>query len=237
MKKNLLLSVMLISLAFFKTQAQQQTSPPPTHKATAETPAYVHPQAIQLNVGTQGIGLEYHYGIVPKLALRGGVDIVPIAAKNVFDFSGFNSTSDMDARFTNIHILADYTPFTGAQWFRLVGGLAYFANAKGKLDVKPTDNYKYGDIQLTPEQVGHVMFTADWKGIAPYAGIGLFPMFPRRHFNVNIDLGAYYLKRPEANVTGTGSLESNKTQTAQFQENIKDYRWLPIVQINFNYKF
>ncbi|GAB2694495.1 hypothetical protein GCM10027037_17510 [Mucilaginibacter koreensis] len=203
--------------------------------APVNTPVYNHQQGIQLNVGTQGIGLEYHYGIVPKLALRGGVDVVPVAIKNVFEFSDFNSTSDLDARFTNIHILADYTPFTGAKWFRLVGGLAYFAKAKGTLDVKPTDSYKYGEIQLTPEQVGQVKFTADWQGVAPYAGLGFFRMFPQKKFNVNLDLGTYYLKQPKAHVSGTGSLQGNSSQTAQFQENIKDYRWLPVVQINFNY--
>lgn len=194
-------------------------------------------QAIQLNIGTQGIGAAYNYGISSQLALKAGINAIPIKANDVFKISGFNSTSHVSADFYNIHLLADYTPFKQVGWFRVVGGFAYFFKANGNVRINPSDDFQYGDLTLTPEQIGYVDLNVDWDGIAPYFGMGFFRAFPKRKFNVNVDLGTYYLYKPEANIVGTGLLTGNDSQTEQFQSNIKSYRWLPIVQINFNYKF
>lgn len=194
-------------------------------------------QAIQLNIGTQGIGAAYTYGVGKQLALRGGINAIPIKANDVFKISGFNSTSHVSADFYNLHVLADYTPFQQVSWFRVVGGFAYFFKANGNARISPSDDYKYGDLTLTPEQIGYVDLNVDWDGLAPYLGIGLLRTFPKRKFNVNVDLGTYYLNKPEASILGTGLLTGNDSQTDQLQSNIKDYRWLPILQVNFNYKF
>lgn len=229
MTKKLIVLAVLAWIALQPARAQQ--------RSTDKTPAAAAPQSVQINLGTQGIGAAYNYGILPKLALRLGLDAMPVKADNVFHFSDLNSTSNLKSKFTNIHLLADYTPFKKARWFRLVGGAGYFVSANGTLLVQPSDNYTYGDIPLTKDQVGTLTFGADWKGIAPYMGLGFFKMFPDSHrVNFNFDLGTYYLQRPKASIVGTGSLEGNSSQTAQFQENIKDYRWLPVLQFNFSYK-
>ncbi|MGV3546497.1 MAG: hypothetical protein ACO1N4_05495, partial [Pedobacter sp.] len=195
------------------------------------------PIAVQLNVGTQGIGAAVNYGVYNNLAVRLGVNAIPIKANDVFKISGFNSTSHVSADFYNIHLLADYTPFKQQAWFRLVGGFAYFIKANGNVRIIPSDDYKYGDLTLTEDQIGYVDLNVDWKGLAPYLGLGFLRSFPKRKFNVNLDLGTYYLNRPEADIIGTGILSGNSSQSGQFQSNIKNYRWLPILQLNFNYKF
>ena len=195
------------------------------------------PIAVQLNVGTQGIGAAVNYGVYNNLAVRLGVNAIPIKANDVFKISGFNSTSHVSADFYNIHLLADYTPFKQQAWFRLVGGFAYFIKANGNVRIIPSDDYKYGDLTLTEDQIGYVDLNVDWKGLAPYLGLGFLKSFPKRKFNVNLDLGTYYLNRPEADIIGTGILSGNSSQSGQFQSNIKNYRWLPILQLNFNYKF
>lgn len=195
------------------------------------------PMSVQLNVGTQGIGAAFNYGVTKGLAVRAGVNAIPIKANDVFKISGFNSTSHVSADFYNLHVLADYTPFEQQNWFRVVGGFAYFVKAKGNVRITPSDDYKYGDLTLTEDQIGYVDLIVDWKGLAPYLGIGFLPSFPKNKFNVNLDLGTYYLPKPDANIIGTGILSGNSSQTNQFRSNIKDYRWLPILQVNFNYKF
>jgi len=196
----------------------------------------LHQQSVKLNLGSQGIGAEYAYGIDKKVALRLGVNVIPVSVNDAFDIADFNSTSKVSAKFTNIHLLADYTPFKSAPAFRLVGGAAYFVRGRGSMQVQPKDNYTYGDIVLTPDQVGYLNLDVDWKGIAPYAGIGLFKVMPKRRFNVNVDLGTYYLKQPDVKIVGTGILKGNNTQEGQLKENVKDYRWLPVFQLNFSYK-
>lgn len=195
------------------------------------------PMAIQLNLGTQGIGADFSYGVIKGLAVRAGINAIPIKANDVFKISGFNSSSHVSADFYNVHLLADYTPFEQHSWIRLVGGFAYFVKAKGKVRITPSDDYRYGDLTLTEDQIGYVDLNVDWQGVAPYLGIGLLPSFPKNKFNINLDLGTYYLPKPDADIVGTGILSGNSSQTDQFRSNIKNYRWLPILQVNFNYKF
>lgn len=208
-----------------------------TSLAQTEIPdSYVNQKSIQLNLGTQGIGAEFVYGLMPNLALRGGLNAVPFKANDIFKISDFNSTSHVSADFYNVHALADFKPFKNIEWFRLVGGVAYFFKAKGDVRVRPSDGYTYGDLVLTEDQIGYLDLKVDWKGAAPYLGIALARVFPKKRFNVNLDLGTYYLNQPKATIIGTGLLEGNSSQTGQFQSNIKDYRWLPILQLNFNLK-
>jgi len=224
--KSILYSLALVPLLHLSSNAQTKTS----------IDSLSHRKSIQLNVGTQGIGAEFKYGMASNLALRFGANVVPLKANNVFEISGFNSTSKVTADFYNVHLLADYVPFESISWLRLEGGLAYFFKGKGNIRITPSDNYSYGDLVLTEDQVGYVDLTVDWKGPAPYLGLGIGNIFPRKTFNVNFDLGTYYLNRPDADIIGTGILEGNSSQTGQFQSNIKNYRWLPVVQMNFTFK-
>lgn len=226
MKKLLLVSFLLTFLWARRSNAQEQFV----------SGSVLNQKSVRFNVGTQGIGAEFGYGVLPKLALRFGADFIPVSANNVFAISDFNSTSKLSAKFSNIHLLADYIPFESALGFRLVGGAAYFVKARGHLEVKPTDEYKYGDIILNPDEVGKLDMNVTWKGVAPYLGIGLLKAFPNRAFNVNLDVGTYYLRHPDATVAGTGILEGNSSQSAQLQSNVKNYRFLPVVQVNFNFK-
>ncbi|HEY9197533.1 MAG TPA: hypothetical protein VIM77_14760 [Mucilaginibacter sp.] len=195
-----------------------------------------NPKSMRINIGTQGIGAEFGYGVSQKTALRLGFDIVPVSANDVYSISGFNSSSKFSANFSNVHLLADFTPIKSSKWFRLVGGVAYFTRADGNLKIQSADGYKYGDIVLTADQAGHVNMKADWKGFAPYLGVGFLRAFPDKRFNINLDLGSYYLKSPNTTIVGTGLLEDNSSQSAQLQQNLKDYRFLPVVQLNFNFK-
>jgi hypothetical protein len=194
------------------------------------------PSALEINVGTQGIGADYGYGIFSRLAVRLGADIIPLSAKNLFNVSGFNSTSKARANFQNVHLLVDIMPFKNHSGLRFVGGMAYFFKANGDINLQPSDEYSYGDIKLTPDQVGQININVDWNGVAPYMGIGLARLFPSRLFNVNLDVGTYYLSRPNATITGTGILEGNGSQTGQLNDNLKNYKWLPVLQLNFNFK-
>lgn len=195
-----------------------------------------HPQSVSFNAGTQGFGLAYNYGFTNRFMLRGGANLLPVNANNIFTISDFDANSSLSAKFSSVHLWADFTPFKKASFFRLVGGAGYFIQASGHVTMTPTDTYKYGDITLSPQEVGVLNMDLKWNGFAPYAGVGLVHAFPARKFNVNVDLGTYYLSQPDAQVSGTGRLAGNSSQTPQFQRNMAGYRWYPQLQINFNYK-
>ncbi|GAB3921080.1 hypothetical protein [Mucilaginibacter myungsuensis] len=195
-----------------------------------------HQQTISIQLGTQGIGAEYRYGLFSQLNLRAGIATLPVDQKNVFDIDDVNSKNDLSAKFTNIHLLAEVTPFKSFQFLRVIAGAASILKGNGHIDITPTDTYKYGDITLTPEQVGNLQMDINWDGICPYFGLGLVKAFPKNRFNINVDLGTYYLNKPTATFAGSGIFAGNSSQSAQLQKNVEDYRWLPVVQLNFNFK-
>jgi hypothetical protein len=195
-----------------------------------------HPLSLQLEAGTQGFGADMRYGLLSRFSVRLGASFIPVTADNVLSLPGFQSTNNASINFYNAHLLADFVPFKRWRGFRLVGGAAYLYKADGGISVIPTGSYKYGNTTVTGTDIGNLNMNVSWKGAAPYLGIGLFRSFPNHVFNFNLDLGTYYLTQPSTHIVGTGLLADNSSLEPQFNQNLKDYRWLPVLQLNFNFK-
>lgn len=238
MKKFLLLYWILIpSLLFGQSPATGDFEAKNNRSNLADTISRIKSSlSLQLQAGTQGLGADLRYAVLPALSMRLGASFIPVTVKNAFTFSGFESRNDVDVKFSNVHLLADFVPFANIKGFRLVGGAGYLFEANGGVNVVPTGNYNYGEIALTPAQVGKVNIDVSWQGLAPYLGIGLFKSFPKKLFNINIDLGSYYLTTPKTTIVGTGMLSGNDSQEELINSNMSSYRWLPVAQLNFNFK-
>jgi hypothetical protein len=193
------------------------------------------PVSVQVLVGSQGVGADIKYGILPKLSGRMGFGIIPVTVSGVFGFSSFASYNQMSAHFSNVHLLADYSPFNSGR-FRLVGGAAYLIKGNANVLITPAGTYQFGNTTVNSNQVGVLQASVDWKGVAPYLGVSLFRAFPNKFFNTNIDIGTYYLSSPGTSLTGTKMLADNSSQEPQLNKNMQGYRWLPVVQLNFNFR-
>lgn len=190
----------------------------------------------QLHLGSQGIGADFRYGLTEKLSGRIGGSIIPVKANNVFTLQSFQSRASVSANFSNVHLLADYAPFESVQWLKFVVGGAYLFKANGGADLVPTGNYNVGGYKISREEVGTLNIDINWKGPAPYLGLNLLNTFPQNKFNINIDLGTYYLKQPRSTITGTNMLSENYLLEPRLNSNISNYRWMPVLQLNLNYK-
>lgn len=190
----------------------------------------------QVLVGSQGFGLEGRYGITENLSARLGGSFLPATANNVFTVNGFKSTTNVSAKFYNVHLLADYTPNEDLQWLRIVGGAAYLYKAQGNVGVLPTGNYNVANYNISSAEMGNLNIDVSWKGVAPYIGLGFLKCFPSNVFNMNLDLGTYYLNQPKSNIVGTKLLADNYKLEPQVDSNLKSYRWLPVLQVNFNFR-
>jgi hypothetical protein len=207
----------------------------PTIAQSRIAPAVNH-LSLQLEAGTQGVGGDLRYGSDKRFSARVGASFIPVKVNNVFSFSGFDGATNASVKFSNVHLLADFVPFKHARGFRLVGGAAYLYKAQGGLEFLPSGNYQFGNYTVTAEDLGKLNMDISWKGVAPYAGIGLFKSFPNQLFNINLDLGTYYLSQPNSHVVGTNLLSDNNQLEPQLNNNLKSYRWLPVLQLNFNFK-
>jgi len=198
-------------------------------------PGFGNKKEITVFVGSQGFGADFRYGFLPRLSARVGGGITPLDLPNTFHVNDFKSSIDMNVQFTNVHLIADFQPF-GGSGFRVAVGAGYFIKAKTVADVTPVGDNGYGSIVLTPDDIGKLRLTADWKGVAPYLGLGFFRAFPSQFFNINVDLGSYYLPAPKTTIIGTKALINNQENNDKFQKNISTYRWLPVLQLNLNFR-
>lgn len=234
---------MLCALAFATQSVAQNLASQAKPKSTQSippdpgtaAPQFVAPISVQVLVGSQGIGADVKYGLMPKLSGRLGFGIIPLTTNSAFGFSSFPVQSQASARFSNIHLLADYAPFK-TQGIRLVGGAAWLIKGSALVTIAPSGTKQFGSQTLTSDQIGSVTARANWQGVAPYLGVALFNSFPNHMFNINLDLGTYYIASPGTSLTGTKLLADNNTNATQFNKNMQGYCWMPVVQLNFNFR-
>jgi hypothetical protein len=228
------LSTTLLTLLFYiAAHAQQNTEIP---AVSSQSPArFVSPISVQILVGSQGIGADFKYGFLSRLSGRLGFGIIPLNVNRGLQFSGFPIDGRFSTSFSNIHLLADYSPLKTNN-IRLVGGASYITQGKARAILTPSGGYKIGSQSLTQDQIGVLQADVNWKGVAPYLGIALFKGFPGQLLNVNVDIGTYYLSSPGTSFTGTQLLVNNDANNIQFNKNMQGYRWMPVVQLNFNLK-
>lgn len=199
-------------------------------------------KTVELHGGSQGLGIEVGVPLSTRFNLRLGTSILAFKGNQVRNFGNdvdYKASGDVD--FKNHHLLFDWQAFPGSESILKkiiisVGG-AYFY--RGIADGKAMTNgdYRFGDLILSPEEVGSVNARVDWTGAAAYGGIGLAGLRLADRLCLGINLGAFYLGSPDVKVTATNLLASNISQEPVLTRNLKGYQWLPNLQFNLAFRF
>ena len=224
-------------LASTATFAQQEWLP----DGTLGHPAFTN--SVGITVGTQGVGVEVGTPLSTRFNLRLSTSLLPYEGDVVKKFnSSYNYDTDFKVEFMNFSGFIDWQPFPNAgvlfRKFALTAGGAYFYKAGGTAKVMLNEPYYVGDIPFTPEEVGVINTTVDWKGWAPYAGLGWQNLVIAGGFNMGVNLGAYYIGDPDIKMTATNWLSSNpEVNEPILRRNLKDYKWLPKFEIKFAYNY
>jgi hypothetical protein len=188
---------------------------------------------LQLHGGTQGFGLALHYNFLPRIAARLGGSYGSVTVNDGFSFNNLSTDSEIKGTFSNIHLYAEYSALS---WLRVVAGAAYLFKADANVVITPNQSITQDGITLEADEIGILTTDISYKKFAPYLGLGFGRGLPQKRFNVNVDLGFYYLSAPTVTMTGTEYLEDNEQNGPILTENMKNYRFLPVAQINFNFK-
>lgn len=191
------------------------------------------PMSFQILAGTQGVGANFRYVINKTIGIRAGGSYAAAGINDKINFSGFNTSNRLSGKFANLHLLAELMP---QKFFRIVAGAAYLATAEGRVHFEPKDTQHFNDIIITPDEIGTLDFKVETGKLAPYFGLGIGKGIPGKKFNVNLDLGSYYISTPKVTAIGTKLLSDNQSNAETIQNNIKDYRFIPVMQLNFNFK-
>lgn len=215
-KRFLLVFVLLCSITMVRAQSFHTDS-----------------MTLQLHGGTQGFGLAARYNFTPKLAARLGGSYGSVRINDGFDVNNLSTDNTIKGKFSNIHLYGEYSALN---WLRIVAGAAYLFNAEAKVVLTPNESVTQNGVTLEPDEIGILTTDITYKKFAPYFGLGFGRGLPQKRFNVNVDLGCYFLSAPTVTMTGTEYLEDNEQNGPIITENMKNYRFLPVVQLNLNYK-
>lgn len=242
MKKTILMLTLLLS--GFIIQAQESKPIPSTGAdpiKKASTPLKLQ---VGLHGGSQGFGANLAWLFKEQFNVRLSGSYAPLGLTQTRSWGATNYSMDMQARFGNIQAQLDFKPFrvdtTGKAGFlqklAVSVGAGYFFKSEARAIATPTNPFTYGEIAIPPSEIGRVNTRSEWSNFSPYAGLGIRNMKVSQKLGFNLDLGTYFLSSPKVQVDADKLLASNTSQQATIQNNLKDYRWLPVLQLGLAYQ-
>ncbi len=207
-------------------------------EVAADLPAPANrPLAVSLLLSTSGLGGGMRLALDERWQVHAGITWMPFAFGIPAEIGDLKVQSRFDNAVGAVHLKVDYSPFLKKQGFRVSAGLAYFFAMRTKMLLQPDENYRYGDLKIKREDIGYLSARASRQGIAPYLGLGLLKAFRDNRFAVSFDIGTYYLAGPlDIQIEDSGYLSGNERNEAILKENLSNYRWLPLLQVAFNYR-
>jgi len=193
--------------------------------------------ALNAKVGTLGIGADLSRSIIPRvLNLRAG--------GSFFSYSTDLSTEGIDysaeLKLGAVPIAVDVFPFKN--WFRLGGGVIINLNEAHGTGDPSTGTVTIGDGEYTSQDIGQVDAKVKFNRAAPYFGFGFNnPIKRYGHFGFFVDLGFMYHGTPVASMTTTKIVPGLQTEIdkeiQEINEDIKDFKFFPVVQMGLSYRF
>lgn len=195
--------------------------------------------AIGISFGTSGLGFNYARKLSSKLN--------GIIAYNTFtlndkeaDVSSLLDNDDVDflgsVKSTIIDLGAEYVPFKNSS-FKLAFGVGFLndVNINGLITYK--EGIAVGDVNVSKQDVGKIVIDSEWTGVAPFIGIGFGRAVPKNKFGFGIDIGTYFTKTPEVNLTADKLLAPTQDEQATLQDAFTTLTFIPRIQLRLTYKF
>jgi hypothetical protein len=190
--------------------------------ASSPTPATAQGFALAARGGTMGLGAEAAVGLGSRLAIRGGVGLMPLEPGLTIDDIDYS----LRLPETWFNLGADLHLVGGLR----VGGGILFKSDDPSATASLGEPVEIGGQEFTPEQVGSLRGTLDSADRVPYvilgfgrqvgSGVGLF-----------LDLGVGFTGEPEVHLEAEGGAFPDPAllrarldaEEADFQEGIPSY--------------
>jgi len=207
-------------------------------------------QSVGVNLGSIGGDIEYTRMVMPEynLALRLGLGGFSYSG----DYDDTNTHYDTDLSQFNLGATLEYHPFSSGFY---IGAGVYYQNPSYEMEATPSGGeYEFGDHTYPADLVGKVNGKVEGLNkAAPYLGIGYdASLFGSGILFFTFKAGAWYQDSPKVNLTahdcildqlpnsplGCNDLRYDLDKEEQdINEDIKDYKWWPVVQVGISYRF
>jgi len=199
-------------------------------------------QAVAVKAGTDGIGLEFEYGIGSVLGARLQLDAGSLSHH-------LNKTNvDYDARlkFSNALALLDWHPLAGA--WRLSTGLVFNDNKFDLTATPSAGSFTINGNTYPSSSVGSLHGSLDYTKVNPYFGTGwgisphggglfgsvdLGVQFQPNHVSLNVTCGASIQGTPACNQLASDVA----AEQARLQDQTHSLRLWPVIQAGIGWRF
>lgn len=163
---------------------------------------------IAARASTLGLGAELSYRASRMLGFR--------VAGNYLEFSRDVAIENIDytltPHFENGSAMLDLYPMGGS--FHLTGGVLLNRN-QGRMTARLNQNIEIGGRTYTPDEIGSLLGTVEFRKTAPYVGLGFAG---RGKISLLLDLGLGITGTPRVTLVGTTPLTG--AAKAEFDANV-----------------
>jgi hypothetical protein len=205
-------------------------------------------QSAGVSLGTIGAELEYSRIIQPEYNLALRVSIGGMSWDGDYDDTDTHYDTNVDL--FNVGATLEYHPVSNG--FYIAAG-AYYHNDDFTMDATPSGGYyEFNGNEYPANEVGSV--AGEVYGLnkfAPYIGIGYdASLFGSGNWFFTFKAGAWYQDSPKVNLTAHDcALDSFRAGTCDdlrydldqeeqdINDDIKDYKWWPVLHIGVSYRF
>lgn len=192
--------------------------------------------ALALQVGALGFGVEYSRSFGDRVAVRGAV----YGAQIGFDGDEGDIDYESDLVWDSFALGVDFHPGKGP--FRLSGG---YLNNENRIEAvsAPIGVEEIGDSNYTPAQIGTLNGVVTFDDSAAFAGLG-WDWSRDGGFGMSLDLGLVSQGSPVAELRATGTAASSpafqqdlENEEAQIEEDLEDLDVVPYLTLGFVFRF
>lgn len=211
-----------------------------------------------LGIGTNGIAVDYAYGLNRWLDLRAGLNFGSLDRELEEDGIDY----DAEISFSGGKLLLDIKPFAGG--FRISTGI-YTAPPELELDASGLDDYEIGGATYRGDL--QIDSSIDLGSAAPYLGIGWGGTANATGFGVSFDIGVMFTDSPQVGLAvdgracdatltgacdpdGVGGFDVNgsdpravifqnerEAERQNLEQEAEDFDLWPVIQLALHYRF
>lgn len=193
--------------------------------------------ALSVKASTAGIHFEAYRSFGPELNLHLGGAFFSYNYKTTPGEKDDYSLS-ADLKLSSFTALVDWIPFESSS-FRFSGGLCYNNNKPNVVAVPEINKVIGGDV-YNKDNLGNMSVDLTFNKINPYLGIGFGnPTSGEPGLGFLFDLGVYYQGAPGVKLHADGLLapSASPEQEAIVENNLKWFKWYPVLSFGLSYKF
>jgi hypothetical protein len=193
--------------------------------------------ALDVRAGTLGIGGDLSRSIVPRVInVRVGASFFKYST----DFNESDISYNADLKLGSVPIAVDVFPLKN--WLRLGGGIMVNLNEITGTARSSGGTINLGGTTYNLTDLGQVDGKVKFNRATPYFGFGFNnPIKKKGRFGFFSDLGFMYHGAPAITLTATNHTariqQDIDKQIQKTNNNIKDFKIFPIIQLGASYKF